>query len=52
MIKFIQENYLQVSLLIILIGITIYGIVTDNMTMLDKILMAVFAGLNLNQLKK
>jgi len=52
MIKFIQENYLQVALIILLIGITVYSIVTDNSTMVDKILMAVFAGLNLNQLKK
>ena len=50
--KFIQENYLQLALLLMLVIITIYGIAFNNSTMIDKILMAVFAGLNLNQIKK
>lgn len=52
MIKFLQEHYLQLCLLLLLIGITTYAISIKNTAMINTILTAVFAGLNLTQLKK
>lgn len=50
--KFLQENYLQIALLILLIGITSYAMATKQLNMVNSILMAVLTGLNLKDIKK
>lgn len=51
MFEFIKGNYLQLALLVLLMAISVYAMVIGEMNMVNAILMAVLAGLDIKSMK-